>query len=146
MKIPKNITTPFFSFVMRYKITPEIKSFVKSRIPDEHGSAANICRKFGIKQPHLTAILQGNRQYILDDLWNRLCNAFPGLDQLETIIPDGIGSFITNNGERSFSHASIAINSPSVDGYKRKIMDAIMQSDLPSEIKDRVYNIILEVK
>jgi hypothetical protein len=136
---------------MRYKITPAIQHYIQQRIPAEHGSAAVICRQFGIKQPHLTAILRGTRQYVLDDLWNRLCAAFAGLIELEEVIPDSNSSapIAHTAGHHSPAIAisgNVSTCADNLETFRRKVLDAIMQSDLTPDAKEKVYHLVREVK
>lgn len=71
---------------MRYAITPEIVSFISHQVPDARGYQAELCRQFDLDQSHLNIILGGKRKFVQDEIWAKLCAAFPGLEGLSNPI------------------------------------------------------------
>ena len=64
----------------KHEVTPELLRLMNQAIADTRGSKAAFSRQIGISPYNLSKILSGNRKYVFGDIWSRICDFFPEVD------------------------------------------------------------------
>ena len=114
---------------MRFKITPQVVDFIRNQLPDTRGYQAELCRRFDIDQPHLNMIVGGRRKFVQDEIWNKLCNAFPGLDGLSSPIfkqrrPQSIR--VGNHSNYNIISSPNAVSNGNIEKLRADIINALV--------------------
>ena len=122
---------------MKFEITPERLNLIKKAIGTERGGQRSFALKCGVPESYISNILNGKKKKVLDDLWQRLCIVVPELAKT------GVNVYASNIGS---PFAQVQISGGDVETFRRKVLDAIMQSDLTPDAKEKVYNLVREVK
>lgn len=122
---------------MRYEITPEHLALIRKAIGTGRGAQRSFALKCGVPESYISNILKGKKKKVLDDLWQRLCAAIPELAKT------GLQIYASNIAS-PFGQVQIADGD--VETFRRRVLDAIMQSDLTPDAKEKVYNLVREVK
>ena len=129
---------------MEYKITKDIISFLQSKLT-ERGAKATLCRQAGIRQSALSKIINGQAKSVYQEIWQRLCTVFPELSSMAQV--EGVPYINHSVLARNISNSTVNNNvSSDLETFRRKVLDAIMQSDLTPDAKEKVYNLVREVK
>lgn len=67
---------------MRHIIDEEKRKIIEGYIGNDRGARARFCKKNGIKTAALSQILTGKRKVLYDDLWYRIVENVPMLQEL----------------------------------------------------------------
>lgn len=120
---------------MRHDITEDVLRLIRQAIDDNRGSKANFCRDSGIRPYELSKILSGEKKVVLDDIWWKICNYFPELDDRQTKIKNhnAVNIESTKNSACALSHCPAE---PPVDRFLQVVLE--VWEKLPTEERAQV--------
>ena len=128
---------------MRHKITDDVLRLIRQAIDDNRGSKANFCRDSGIKPYDLSKILSGEKNVVLDEIWWKLCDYFPEIDDRSLKIK---GHCNAVNGSRVVVGNNNNFGGESIEAFRSELISEIILLDIDPVAKDIVLKTITAFK
>lgn len=123
---------------MRHTITDDVLRLIKQAIDDNRGSKAAFCRDSGVKPYELSKILTGEKKVVLDDIWWKLCNYFPEIDDRGVKIK-GHCNAVNGGSVVVGDHARIGDD---IEAFRSKLISEIIMLEIDPVAKDAVLKTV----